>query len=82
MQLEDKTTARKRFSCITVAEHATFDKSDNDDGDPDGGRIQELCDTGTKNPMNVQMSVRFTGLKLVLNIPAPSLMIALDSPAS
>ena len=33
---------------MTVAEYDAFDKSDNDDDDSNGGRIQELCDTGTK----------------------------------
>ena len=67
MQLEDKTTARKRFSCITGAEHAACEKSDNDDDDPDGGRIQELCDTGTKKPEDNKQFRLDVGLYTVNN---------------
>ena len=66
-QLEDKTTARKRLSCMTVAEYVACEKSDNDDDDSDGGRIQELCDTGTKKPEDNKQFRLDVGLHTVNN---------------
>ena len=66
MQFEDKKTG-KRLSCMTVAEYDAFDKSDNDDDDSDGGRIQELCDTGTKKPEDNKQFRLDVGLHTVNN---------------